>query len=701
MKPEKASTTEAVRFHSIPVERLRGAGPKTVARLREKGIRTVEDLLYFCPISYEDRRTISMVGQAQEGKQCNFVGRIVSSGFVYHRSSRKKGFQALFEDASGSISLNWFNFSRPHLRNLVDTPGDFLVSGVVTRFGSQLQVIHPHVAAVGDGGLDDHCRMVPVYSEIQGVGQSIVRKLVREAFRCMESAEFRSPVPIGFEKKHRIVPFHEALTQLHFPDRAVGAEIMGKARRRLILEEFFSFQTALFMKRKQIRVTKRTSYNGGGRCVRMLLQSLPFQLTRAQKRAMAEIEGDMTSGASMNRLLQGDVGCGKTLCAVFAACIAMDNGFQVAFMAPTEILAEQHYLSVKPLLHPMGVSMALLSASAASKRGEILKGLESGEILFVVGTHSLLEEGVRFSGLGLVIIDEQHKFGVLQRKAVIDKASSPNVLAVTATPIPRTLSMVCYGDLDVSVIDEAPPGRRPIKTVIYDDRERAEVYRSVLNEVARGGQAYLVFPVIEEQGEGGLSGVVNQFEWLARGPFQGYTVDMLHGRMPVDEKDEIMKRFREGEIRILVCTTVIEVGLDLPNATIVVIHHAERFGLAQLHQLRGRVGRGTRESVCILLTGQDGTDISRERLRIMAETNDGFRIAEADMMLRGPGEILGLRQSGLPKFRVGDVVEDAATMRQARELTERIIPELTVSELARIREVVIERWGVNLGLVEA
>lgn len=692
--------TDTVRFQSIPLERLRGIGPKTARRLHEKGIRTVEDLLYLCPNSYEDRLTLIPINEAKEGRQCSFVGRIVSSGPVYYRRSRKKGFQAVIEDGTGSISLSWFNFSRPHLETLCSEKGDVFVAGVATRFGARMQIIHPYVAPIKAGQPEDHCRIVPIYPDVQGLSQSIIRKLVTEALRSAEPAGFWDLIPPRLEGKHGIESLRHAMTRLHSPEGIAEPGLLGQARRRLILEEFLSFQAALFMKKRKIKTRGQASNEGKGRLAGQFLASLPFPLTAAQKRVMGEIEDDMARHEPMNRLLQGDVGCGKTLCAIFAACMAIDCGFQVAFLAPTEILAEQHFLSVQSALQPVGVSATLLTASAQQKRGEVLNGLEKGNTLFVVGTHALLEEDVRFSRLGLVIIDEQHKFGVLQRKAIIDKARFPNVLAVTATPIPRTLSIVFYGELDVSIIDEMPSGRRPIKTLLWDDQRRNEAYRLTLDEVMKGGQAYLVFPVIEGNDEEGLRGVRNQSEQLAAGPFQEVGVGMLHGRMPISERDQIITRFRKGEIRILVSTTVIEVGLDVPKATVIVIHHAERFGLAQLHQLRGRVGRGARESVCLLLTGREGTEISRERLRIMEETTDGFRIAEADMMLRGPGEVLGLRQSGLPRFRVGDMVEDAPIMRLARELTEKTIPELTAPEFAAVEGAVLDRWGANLGLMD-
>lgn len=690
-----------VPFYSIPIERLRGVGPRIAARLREKGICTIEDLLYFCPISYINRTRIDAIAEAEEGKQSSFVGRIISAGSIYYRSTRKKGFQALLEDGTGSIFLNWFNVSGPHLKRLLDSGDDFFASGIVTRYGSHLQLIHPHIAEVKEGGLDDHCKIVPVYSEIQGVGQSIVGKLVREAFHCMTTAGFRGLVPASSENEHGMLPLVDALVALHLPEERAGTDLLTKARGRLILEEFFSFQTALFLKRKQSDVRGSDLPGSAGRYTRKFLKSLPFELTAAQKRVMKEIEADMTRNTSMNRLLQGDVGCGKTLCAVFAACLAMDCGFQVALMAPTEILAEQHYLSISNMLQIMGLEAALLTSSTGRQRSEVLNGLEKGQILFVIGTHALLGEDIRFSRLGLVIIDEQHKFGVLQRKAIIDKAFSPNVLAVTATPIPRTLSIVLYGHLDASIIDEIPPGRIPIKTMILEDQEKDRAYRLVLDEVGRGGQAYIVFPVIEEREEDELSGVLNQFEALAKGPFKNCRIGLLHGRLPVSEKDKVMNDFREREIELLACTTVVEVGLDLPNASVIVVHNAERFGLAQLHQLRGRVGRGSRASTCILLTDKGATEASRERLRIMEETGDGFRVAEADMALRGPGEVLGVRQSGLPKFRIGDVVEDAAMMSQARELARQVLPKLGREDSAFVREAAIERWGKDLGLVEA
>jgi ATP-dependent DNA helicase RecG len=682
---------------SMPIERLRGVGPKTAQRLREKGIQSAEDLLYLCPVSYEDRRAVSAIGEAQEGRLYNFVGRILSSGLVRYRHPRKKGFQALLEDDSGVISLNWFNYPGPHLKMLLDGQCNFFVSGVVTRFGNLRQIVHPYIAAVGEKGLDEHCKIVPVYSDIQGVGQAVIRKLVREAGGCAALAGFRGLVPRSLEEEHGLLPFHEALRLFHFPE-TLEENLQTRARLRLVLEEFFSFQTALLIEKSKLETNGYTVPRAKMRYVKKFLASLPFALTAAQKRVVAEIKRDMTGRRPMNRLLQGDVGCGKTLCTLFAACLSIDSGFQVALLAPTEILAEQHYLSICAGLGKMGLEVALLTSSVSRDRDKVLTGVENGTLDFVVGTHSLLEENIKFSRLGLVIIDEQHRFGVLQRKTIVEKSIYPNVLAVTATPIPRSLSMVLYGHQDVSVIDEMPPGRHPIKTIIWEDALKEEAYRLVRDELERGGQAYLVFPVIEEREEEGLSGVLDQFEFLTEGPFRGCAAAVLHGRLSMNEKDGVMENFRRGRIQLLVCTTVIEVGLDLPNASAIVIHHAERFGLAQLHQLRGRVGRGTRESVCILLADQRSTDISRERLRVMEETNDGFRVAEADMVLRGPGEILGVRQSGLPRFRLGHIRDDAAVMGQARDLARQILPSLDQEDFAILKEAAIARWGKDLGL---
>lgn len=687
-------------FPSIPVERLWGAGPKISRALREKGIETAEDLLYFCPISYEDRRTISPIGEAEEGSYGSFTGRIVSSGFAYHRHSRKRGFQALLEDDTGSISLDWFNYPGPHLKKLLDSQCSFFVSGVVSRFGSQRQLIHPYVAPIGEGGPDDERRVIPVYSEIQGVGQSVIRKLMKEAYQCAISCGFHGLVGRSFEEEHRLLPFCDALTLLHFP-RTAGSGLQAEARLRLVFEEFFSFQAALLLKRNKPEVKGYIPPRVAGSYAKNFLTSLPFAPTAAQRRVMKEIEADMARNVPMNRLIQGDVGCGKTMCTTFACCLSLDRGFQVALIAPTEILAEQHYLSMGTALQTMGLNVALLTSSTARERDTALKGLHDGTIHFVVGTHALLEEDVRLSRLGLVIIDEQHKFGVLQRKAFTSKAAIPNILAITATPIPRTLSIVLYGHLDLSVIDEMPPGRLPVKTVVWDNEQREQAYGLVRDKLERGGQAYLVFPVIEERGEDGLSGVLNRYEELTKGPFRGFTTGLLHGRLSLNDKDRVMEAFKKGEIQLLACTTVIEVGLDLPNASAIVVHHAERFGLAQLHQLRGRVGRGARESICILLADKDTSDTSKERLQIMEETSDGFQVAEADMMLRGPGELLGVRQSGLPKFRLGDLRDHGAVMSRARDLARDALLVLNGENLSSLRGAVIERWGKDQGLVEA
>jgi ATP-dependent DNA helicase RecG len=427
------------------------------------------------------------------------------------------------------------------------------------------------------------------------------------------------------------------------------------------------------------------------------VKGLPFELTAAQTRVIKEIETDMANAEPMNRLIQGDVGSGKTICAVIASCIAVDSGYQVAFMAPTEILAEQHYLSIHRFFEALDIPIVFLRGNMGKERKAVLDGIRNRHIAVIVGTHAIIQKDVAFHNLGLVVIDEQHRFGVLQRKWLIDKGLAPDVLMMTATPIPRTLSMVVYGDLDVSVIDEMPKGRQGIKTKVFLEDGKAKVYEMIEDEIKNGHQVYIVYPLVEESDKVELLNATKMASYFQSSIFSQYRVGLLHGSMKAEEKEETMTRFKDRMIDILVCTTVIEVGIDVPNATMIVIEHAERFGLSQLHQLRGRVGRGAHASKCVLVTSSRRTELATKRLRIMEKTTDGFKIAEEDMLIRGVGDMLGVRQSGIPRFRVGDIIRDIDLMLRARSIAAESLPKLKTGDIKRIRVVIRDRWGETLG----
>jgi ATP-dependent DNA helicase RecG len=521
-------------------------------------------------------------------------------------------------------------------------------------------------------------RVVPIYESMATLGPRVLRRLIWTALASLDG-EIPDHLPASVRQKNRLVDRATALRQTHFPDPdqpfADLSRFRTPAQVRLIFEEFFNVGAGLALKRLKAKAAVGIEFQVKDSARQAIRRILPFHPTTAQKRVLKEIVDDMCSPRPMNRLLQGDVGSGKTIVAIQAAILAIENGYQVALMAPTEILATQHYLYTKELLSPLPYRVDLLiSARKAAEKAELKTRIAEGALDLVIGTHALIEEDVGFGKLGLVVVDEQHRFGVLQRYKLMRKAVNPDVLVMTATPIPRTLALTLYGDLDFSVIDELPPNRAPIETRLLEERERARAWEFIRAKVRQGEQAYVVCPVIEEGGKLDLKPAVRMYEHLARNVFAQNRVGLLHGRLPSAEKEEVMRRFKRGEVQILVSTTVVEVGVDVSNATTMLIEHAERFGLAQLHQLRGRIGRGSKTSYCLLMAAEPRSEVAEERLRTMRETTDGFQIAEIDMKLRGPGEILGTRQWGIPAFRIANLLRDHEILewgkREAAEFVE-------------------------------
>jgi ATP-dependent DNA helicase RecG len=684
------------------VDTLKGVGPKIVELLQKRDIQTVENLFYFCPMRYEDRRVIRAIGTVREGERATLLGKVVASKEHYSRASRRRFRTAVLDDGTGSITLKWFRFVRQYLRTLCKKGNLLLVNGEVRRFGDGLEMVHPDVFLVEDEhDVSERQGVLPIYPEIEGLKQGTLRRIIKEAFDGYGN-HIQSFIPAAVEKSQAVPSLNEALMHLHTPDESILSESSRERyRKRLILEEFFLFQVALLLKGRQIKQDRGLSLKSGGPLHRSFKAGLPFPLTPAQKRVLEEITSDMEKPASMNRLLQGDVGCGKTVCAVAAACIALDSGYQVAFLAPTEILAEQQYLSIHRSFEALGTQPVLLRGAISRRdRESLLKGIEEGTIPIVVGTHALLQKDVKFKKLGFAIIDEQHRFGVLQRKALMEKGLSPDMLVMTATPIPRTLAMVVFGDLDVSVIDGMPEGRQKIVTKVFNETGREKAYKLVAEELRAGRQAFFVYPLVDESDKSELLAATRMASHLKETVFPQNRIGLLHGRMKAEEKEQIMLSFRRGDIDILVCTTVIEVGIDIPNATVMLVEHAERFGLSQLHQLRGRIGRGPHPSKCLLIVAAKQTTTAKRRLRIMEQTQDGFRIAEEDMEIRGPGDMLGVRQAGIPRFRIGDIVRNGDIMGRARAMAEAWIADAPATELVRIAEESTRRWGKNLELYE-
>ena len=653
---------------------LKGVGPRRAAELEGAGLSTYEDLLYRFPIRFEDRSQVRLSSEVVSGQVVSLRGAVVSTGL---RHTRRRGF-SLFEmlarDDAGTFRVVWMN--QPFLEG-VFTPGQKVSfhGKMEWRQPGGLRLTNPKYEILeaakesDDEGLHT-ARIVPIYERIGSLTSKQLRRLVYTALTTLPS-EIEEPLPGTVRGRHGLPGRRQALWEAHFPSRETSLQLLNRFRTpaqvRLILEELFLFQIGLCLRGQAGREEpKPHKVVVNDRIRRSARDVLPFRLTLGQKSALKTIVGDLCGSSAMNRLLQGDVGCGKTIVALLAALVTMENDLQVAFMAPTELLAEQHYLSLKSLLKASRFRVGLLTGSGKTKsKRQIVTDIEDGTVSLVVGTHSLVQKGIRFRALGLVVIDEQHRFGVLQRANLRDKGRQPDVLVMTATPIPRTLALTSYGDLDVSLIKDQPPGRVPVMTRVETESRREDVYKSIEGELRNGRQAYIVYPLVDESAKIDLKAATVMARTLA-GRFSEYRVGLLHGRMNADEREAVMGGFACGELDVLVATTVIEVGMDVANATVILVEHAERFGLAQLHQLRGRVGRGNRRAYCWLLYKEPLSETGRARLAAVSGTTDGFKIAEHDLRLRGPGEVLGTRQSGLPTLRVANLLRDQDLVETAR-----------------------------------
>jgi ATP-dependent DNA helicase RecG len=659
------------------VKYLKGVGPARAEILAARGIRTVEDLLYYTPFRYEDRTHITRIRDLVPGQTTTVLAQVLTCGLMRTRKGTYI-YDLAARDTSGIIRCKWFNAVYLEKGKVFRQGQRVFFYGKVERdfYGTgNLEIVQPQFEILPEnesegGNSIEVGRIVPIYESMANLGTRAIRRLMWTALASLGD-NLRDRLPLSVREKNRLVDRATALRQTHFPDSAQPLEQLCNFRTpaqvRLIFEEFFNVGAGLALRRRKAKAAQGIEFEPKASARAAIRSILPFHPTVAQKRVLKEMVDDMCSPHPMNRLLQGDVGSGKTIVAIQAAILAIENGYQVALMAPTEILATQHYLYTKALLEPLPYQIDLLiSARKAADKAELKERMGKGEISLVVGTHALLEEDVAFSKLGLVVVDEQHRFGVLQRLGLIRKAVNPHVLIMTATPIPRTLALTLYGDLDFSVIDELPPNRTPIETRLVQEGERARAFEFVREKVQRGGQAYVVCPVIEEGGKLDLKPAVRMFEQLSHNVFPEFRVGLLHGRLPSEEKEEVMRRFKQGEVQILVSTTVVEVGVDVPNATVMLIEQAERFGLSQLHQLRGRIGRGSQKSHCLLVASEKRNDLAEQRLQTMIETNDGFKIAEIDLRLRGPGEFFGTRQWGIPAFRVGNLIRDQEILEWAK-----------------------------------
>jgi ATP-dependent DNA helicase RecG len=678
------------------VQYLKGVGPK-IARLLEKvGVRTVEDLLYYFPRAYQDRSRARPISMVIEGEPVLIVVQIRGCESFRTRSGKSLT-KVSVSDGTGFASLAFFNARYSLQQQFQRLEGKTIaVYGVPTRERMSLQFSSPEWELTETE--EEAERILPVYPLTEGLFQNFVRRIAEEAVeRYADLVPER--LPESLRDRRDLIDVDLALRAIHFPPDDVT---LKASRKRLIFEELFLLQLALAQRHRQDAEIPGFRLERVDELAEAFIETLPWPLTGGQRRALAQILADLQTGRAMNRLVQGDVGSGKTVVAATAIAVAVGNGYQAALMAPTEILAEQHFRTLYPMLKRAGIEPTLLTGSLPnSEKARIYEGAALGRLPALVGTHALLQEAVEFQRLGLAVVDEQHRFGVEQRATLREKGGNPHVLVMTATPIPRTLALTLYGDLDLSIIDELPPGRKPVKTHWKKTEDRVRVYQVVRDLVGAGRQAYAVCPLIEESDKLQVQAAADLAKELQESLLPELKIGLLHGAMRPAEKDAVMAQFRAGQIHLLVSTTVIEVGVDVPNATLMVIEDAERFGLAQLHQLRGRVGRGEHQSFCILLSDPK-TDEGRRRMEVMTETSDGFRIAEEDLNLRGPGEFYGTRQHGLPSFHIADVVRDIDLLEQAREEAFALIkedPDLRRSEHQGLRRAVAARFAalVRLG----
>ncbi len=659
------------KFLNTSVQYLKGIGEKRSQALKDAGIVTIGDLLQYYPRRYLDRSNIVAIGKLRPDQDATVVGRIVTMGVKKGKRSR---FVVLLTDDSGFLTCVWFA-QIPYWQKLFQVGQTLAVSGKIGYFGG-LQIVHPEFDLLSESG-EDHedeflhtGKIIPLYPSTEalsrvGFDSRGFRRAIRNLFRNLESP-IEDSLPDFIIHHNQLPSLDEAFRSIHFPK---DFEKLQQAKARLKFDELFFLEFLLaYRKHKISQQQKGIQFEKVGDRLKTLVDELPFALTEAQKKVIREIRSDMKKNHPMYRLLQGDVGSGKTIVALVAMLIALENGYQAALMAPTEILAEQHYFTFRSWLEHMEINVKLLIGGQRKvERENILASIENGECHIVIGTHALVQEHVNFHRLGLVVIDEQHRFGVAQRQILTEKGENPDVLIMTATPIPRTLSLTVYGDLDVSIIDEMPEGRLPVRTSWRYENKRTEIYEFVRSKILLGQQAYIVFPLVEESEKLDLKAATESYEMMSQDIFPDLKLALLHGRMKSDEKDSIMSAFKRGEIQVLVSTTVIEVGVDVPQATIMVVEHAERFGLTQLHQLRGRVGRGSEQSYCILIAKPPLTEDAITRLNTMISTNDGFKIAEVDLQLRGTGEFFGTRQHGLAEFKIADPIHDTALLEKARK----------------------------------
>ena len=688
--PEKALTL------STSLQAIKGVGPARAEALSTIGIHTVSDLLYYYPRKHLDRTTVTPISKLKRDQEATVIGKIEAADL--RRGKRRQYFQAILSDGKGMMSLTWFNGAR-YIKKAIKVGDRLAVSGKV-EFYNGFQIVHPEYDKLKDDEDPVNSGLViPLYSisaELKNtrLDSRGLRRLIKTISDSL--IEFPDHFSLEFRKSNGLAHLNNALRNIHF---AESENVLNEAVHRLKFDEHFFLQMLMALRKSSLQKTGTKALKKIGPQVKLISDSLDFELTNAQKKVIKEIKDDMARPFSMNRLLQGDVGSGKTIVSILSSAIAVANDVQVAVMAPTEILAHQHLASFKKHAETAHMTCAILvGGTPAKERRAILEGLVERRIDIIIGTHAIIQKDVKFKKLGLAIIDEQHRFGVLQRGDLTVKGLNPHVLAMTATPIPRTLAITYHGDMDLSIIDEMPANRIPVVTKVVEPSRLGKVYQFIKDEVAAGRQCMVIYPLVEESEKSDLAAAVEAHKELDEKLFPDLNVGLIHGRMKSGEKDNIMERFSKNEISILISTTVVEVGVDIPNATVMVIEHADRFGLTQLHQLRGRVGRGAEKSYCVLVK-RNVTDTSRTRLSIMEETHDGFVIADEDLKLRGPGQFFGIKQSGFFKFKIANMVTDGPIIHMARKLAFEIVerdPNLKNESNKMIREMFILDYSDRL-----
>ena len=643
-----------------PVTAIQSIGPEKSRKLSRLGILTVKDLIEHFPRDYEDRSQVVPISEIKLNEENTFRGRV--RGIPEDmRVKNLRIVRARIEDSTGGIVAVWYN--QPYMKKAFKEGAEYIFTGKAVRKYNNIEIQSPEFEIVSEGSILSGGRIVPVYSSTSGISQKMLRSIIKDTLDYAGN-QIHDFIPTSIRKKYKLCDRNYAVSNIHFPE---SNESFFIARRRLVFEELFMLQTALLKMKSSVNKGKSGIVFKNINCAKEILNALPFELTDAQKKVMREIVNDIKSGKSMNRLVQGDVGSGKTAVALVTAFIAIRNGYQSALMAPTEVLAGQHYEFISKILDSLGIKTVLLTGSLKKKEKEkALELIKSGEAKMVIGTHAVIQENVEFQKLGMVITDEQHRFGVRQRGTLSEKGENPHVLVMTATPIPRTLALILYGDLDISIIDHLPPGRQKIDTLSVNSSYHERIYSFIRKEVDRGRQVYIICPMIDENDKLDVQDVTTYTEKLKNEIFSDYSVECMHGKIKPQKKQEIMEEFAKNNINILVSTTVIEVGINVPNATIMMIENAERFGLAQLHQLRGRVGRGSEKSYCILVCDSK-SKVAKERMNMMTKSSDGFEISEMDLKLRGPGEFFGTRQHGLPEMKIANLYKDMNILKEAQK----------------------------------